>query len=135
MLLFNFEDLLRKTKPARPVQKSPIVVGSGTAASPGAVICPLPEVATVAKKSGAGLPDDAMVMPVAVAKPVAPRKIPVPPRIVKLLVNVVGPNSTKSVPVNVSAPPLNEARKVFDTELGAKSPEGSIVKVIVPASE
>jgi hypothetical protein len=111
------------------------VAGSGTTFRPGAVICPLPEVATVPKKLGAGLPEDAIIMPVAVAKPVAPLKIPVPPRIVKLLVKVVGPNSTVSVPVKLSAAPLKEAVKLFDTWDGTKSPEGNIAKVIVPASE
>ncbi len=99
------------------------------------MICPLPEVAAVPTKLGAGLPEDAIPMPVAVAKPVAPLKIPVSPRIVKLLENVVGPNNVKSVPVNVSAPPLNEAVKLFDTEDGTNSPEGNITKVNVPASE
>ncbi len=122
-------------RPARPALSSAIVAGSGTAFRPGAVICPLPEVAKVPIKSGAGLPEDAMSMPVAVAKPVAPLKIPVPPRIVKVLENVVGPNSTKSVPVNVSAPPLNEAVKLFDTEDGTNWPEGNIAKLITPASE
>jgi hypothetical protein len=74
-------------------------------------------------------------MPVAVARPVAPAKIPVPPRIVKLLVKLVGPKTTESVPVNVLAPPLKEAVKVFDTADGTNSPEGSIAKVTVPASE
>jgi len=111
------------------------VAGSGTAVRAGAVICPLPDVATVPKKLGAGLPEEAIGMPVAVAKPAAPLKTPVPPRIVRLFVNVVGPNSTKSVPVNVSAPPLNEAVKLFDTEDGTNSPEGNIAKVITPASE
>jgi hypothetical protein len=73
-------------------------------------------------------------MPIAVAKPVAPLKVPVPPRIVKLLVNVVAPNATVSVPVNVLAPPLKEAVKLFDTTDGTKSPEGNIARVIVPAS-
>lgn len=117
------------------MQKRPIVAGSGTAFRPGAVICPRPEVATVAKKSGAGLPDDAITIPVAVAEPVAPLKIPVPPRIVKVLEKVVGPNSTESVPVNVLAPPLNEAVKLLNTEDGTNSPEGNIANVIVPASE
>jgi hypothetical protein len=81
------------------------------------------------------LPEDAIIMPVAVATPDAPLKIPVPPVIIKLLVKVVAPKSTLSVPVNVLAPPLNEAVKVFDTEDGTKSPEGNIAKVIVPASE
>ena len=80
------------------------------------------------------MPEDAIIMPVAVAKPVAALKIPVPPRIVKLLVKVVGPNSTESVPVNVSAPPLNEAVKLFITEDGTNSPEGNMTRVIVPAS-
>jgi hypothetical protein len=122
-------------RPARPVLRSAIVAGSGTAVRPGAVICPLPELATVAKKSGAGLPEGAMTMAVPVPKPVAPLKIPVPVRIVKVLKDMVGPNTTKSVPVNVSAPPLNEAVKLFDTEDGTNSPEGNIAKVIVPASE
>ncbi len=50
------------------------MAGSGTAFSPGAVICPLPEVARVARKLGAGLPEGAMNTVVGVAKPVAPRK-------------------------------------------------------------
>jgi hypothetical protein len=60
------------------------VAGSGTAFSPGAVICPLPELVIVAKKLGAGLPEGAIPMAVAGAKPVAPLKIPVPARIVKV---------------------------------------------------
>jgi len=81
------------------------------------------------------LPEDEVPIPVAVAKPVAPLKIPVPPRIVKVLENVVGPNSTKSVPVNVLAPPLNEAVKLFNAEDGTNPTEGNITKVIVPFSE
>jgi len=81
------------------------------------------------------LPEDAIIMPIAVAKPVVPLKIPVPPRIVKLLVKVVAPNSTVSVPVNVLTPPLKEVVKLFDTRDGTNSPEGNIAKVIVPASE
>ncbi len=76
-----------------------------------------------------------MIMLVPVAKPVAPLKRPVPCEIVKVLENVVGPNNTESVPVHVSAPPLNEAVKLFDTEEGTNSPEGNIAKLITPASE
>ena len=126
--------LLANTTAPNAIPNSPYVAGSGTALRPGAVICPLPEVATVPKKLGAGLPEDSICMPVAVAKPVAPLKTPVPPRIVKLLVKVIGPNTTLSVPVNVLAPPLKEAVKLFDTEEGTNSPEGNIASVIVPAS-
>ena len=111
------------------------MAGSGTAFRPGAVICPLPEVATVAIKSGAGLPEDAITMPVPVAKPVAPLKIPVPPRIVKLLVKLVGPNMHSICPRECVGSPLNDAVKLFDTGDGTNSPEGNIAKVTVPASE
>jgi hypothetical protein len=74
-------------------------------------------------KVGSGLPEGAITMLVAVAKPVAPLKIPVPPKIVKVLEI---PNSSKCVPVNVSAPPLNEAVKLFVTEDGTNAPEGNI---------
>ena len=81
------------------------------------------------------MPEDAIIMPVAVAAPVAPLKIPVPPVIIKLLVKVVAPKNTVSVPVNVLAPPLKEAVKLFDTRDGTKSPDGNIANVIVPTSE
>ena len=50
-------------------------------------------------------------------------------------VRKVAPNSSKCVPVNVSAPPLNEAIKLFDTVDGTNSPEGNIANVTVPVSE
>ena len=119
------------------VPRSATVAGSGTAARPGAVICPLPEKETAV---GSVTTTEGIDVPVAVAEPVAPLKIPVPLRIVTVFENVGkpmalgAPNSTESVPSNVFAPPLNEATKVFITEDGTKIPEGNITYVIVPAS-
>jgi hypothetical protein len=116
-------------RPAIPIPRSAIVPGSGTAFRPGAVICPVPEPATVSMKAGSGLPDGAMNMLATVAKPVAPLKIPVPPKIAQVFEM---PKSSECVPVNVSAPSLNEAVKLFDTEDGTNSPEDNITNVTVP---
>src|SRR4051812_37828364 len=126
--LRDYSDLLRRllpiaANPARltmPVARSVIVVGSGTAFRPGAVICPLPEKESGVTWPGPGGPEGGLATPAAVAEPVAPLKIPVPLRIVKVLEDVGkpmalgAPNTADSVPVNVSFP-LNEAVKIFMT--------------------
>jgi hypothetical protein len=111
-------------------------MGSGTGTSAGAVICPAPEKKTGDNSPGGG----GLLVPVPTANPVAPVKMPVPPRIVIELV-VVCPvasgalNRNSSVPKKVSAPPVNDAVKVFTTEMGAKIPDGKTVNVITPVSE
>jgi hypothetical protein len=118
-------------KPAIHVPTSAIDPGSGTAFRAEAVICPLPE-----KVTEGGLP-----VPVAEANPVAPLKMPVPLRIVKVLEKVGipialgAPKLTELVPIIVLLPPLNEAVKLFITADGTNVPEGNITNVIVPASE
>ena len=94
------------------------------AAKPGAVISPVPPLKEgTVTWPGPGGPGR-IAVPVAVASPVPPLNIPVPPVIVNVLENVGnplafgGPKMTESVPVNVSAPPLKDAIKLFITEAG-----------------
>lgn len=81
-----------------------MVAGSGTAAKPGAVICPPPEKETGVVWPGPGGPEGGVAVPVAVANPAAPLKIPVPPRMVRVLEKVGkpsafgGPKITEFVP-------------------------------------
>jgi hypothetical protein len=118
-----------------------MVAGSGAAFRPDAVICPLPVEEGSVTWPGASGPEGRMEKPFPVKNPVAPAKIPVPPKIVSVLVNVGkpsafgGPKIVEFVPVNESAPPLKTAKKSLITEAGTKAPEGSITKVMVPASE
>lgn len=62
-------------------------MGSGTAVKPGAVIWPPPEKNTGDDWPGGG----GLLVPVPVAKPLAPAKIPVPPRMVIVFVVVWKP--------------------------------------------
>jgi hypothetical protein len=125
--------------PARPIaaiQKRVIVPGSGVEVKPGAVICPVPE-----NDIGAGpLLGGGLAEPSALAKPLAPAKIPVPPRIVRApvfdcaLLPSGSLKVSRLVPLNVSAPPLNEALKLLAMETTPK-PDGKNPNVMVPASE
>jgi hypothetical protein len=105
------------------------------------VICPVPLEESSVTWPGASGPEGRIATPFPVKNPVAPAKIPVPPKIVSVAVNVGkprafgGPKIVVFVPVNESGPPLKTAEKLFITEAGTKSPEGSILKVMVPDSE
>jgi hypothetical protein len=117
-----------------------VAAGSGTAARPGAVICPPPE-----KETGVGSVvlsgPDGDAVPVELPDPLAPLKIPVPPLIVRVLENVGnpmpfrGPNKTEFVPVKVSAPALKEAVKLFSAEAGTNTPGRIMAYVMLPVSE
>jgi hypothetical protein len=91
-------------RPAIAIPSSVIVAGSGIAARPGAVICPLPKIVTGDGPVGGGGLLEAMPVP----EPVAPLKIPVPPMIVIVAVLVCTPflsgglKGTSSPPKNVS---------------------------------
>jgi hypothetical protein len=81
------------------------------------VICPLPLEESSVTWSGSSGPEGRIATPFPVKNPVAPAKIPVPPKIVSVLVNVGrprafgGPKIVAFVPVNESAPPL-DSRKI-----------------------
>jgi len=123
---------LRSTAtPAKPAPRSATVAGSGAGFRPGAVICPLPAEESKVTWPGVGGPEGRIDTPLPVKNPLAPAKIPAPPKIVSVFVNFGkprafgGPKVVKLVPINVSAPPLKTAEKLFITATGTKAPEGS----------
>jgi hypothetical protein len=114
--------------------------GSGTAVRVAVVICPLPMAVTGVTGLLPIAPGARFEIPFADAKPVAPLKMPVPPRIEYVFVKVGkpaefgGPNTVLFVPLNVFVPPSKENVKVFIVEAGANPPMGRAAKVTVPAS-
>jgi len=120
--------------PAKPVPSSSIVAGSGTAVKPGAVTVPCPE---KLKLNIPGLVSSEA--PAAVADPSAMLNIPVPPVIVKFLVNGLNPvtgSGGKFAPVNVPAKESAPAKVKAKVPVTGEEPFGfGIVGSIVPIAK
>ena len=120
--------------PARPVPSRIIVAGSGTAVKPGAVTVPCP---VKLKSNIPGLVSSEA--PAAVADPLAMLKIPVPPVIVRFLVNGLNPvtgSGGKFSPVNVPVKESAPAKANVKVPVTGEEPFGfGIVGSIVPIAK